>query len=609
MRGSRWQVAAFVVSALLFGIVFFLRLSQPTPAPAPTQSPLETPNSESTSAATLDVVLATVAPTDSVPVVVVNVPDDNVPTYREALVGQVQRLNPLLADLNPVDRDITSLIFEGLTRINEFGEPVGALAKSWVVTSDGLEYVFVLREDILWQDGLPFTADDVVYTMGLLSSPDFPGTKEVGAYWRTIETEKMGPYLVRFRLTQAIASFASNLTIGILPEHALRGTTAAQLASHRFNFTPIGTGPYQLEALRSFDGATINQVDLRVAPTFRQRPEGQTGYAISRIRFQMYPEFPAVINALQGGEVDGYANTRTGERATLRGISGLRTFTGIAPTVAVLLMNWNEGDGNRFFQERRVRVALQEAISRAPALDRYLPNEVMLANSPILQTSSVFNPNVAFPVNNALDAIDMLKAANIRTASAPVTNAEGTAQPAPTHDPTTPLYTFSILTWDNPGVTAVAQDIANQWALTNPDNPGTPLLNVSVESLPYDQYIARIDSGTFQAAIVELPLSADPDVYAYWHNGQYPDGRNYAAVADDRLSALLEKARSETNSINRKTLYERFQQEFTERAIAIPLYYPLYTYVVSGRVEGVQLAFMGSPVDRFRTIKDWTLTQ
>ena len=603
MRGSRWQVAAFVVSALLFSIVLILRLSQPTPTPAPTQSPLETPNSESTSVATLDVG-ATLAPTDAVPVVIVNVPDDNVPTYREALVGQVQRLNPLLADLNPVDRDVTSLIFEGLTRINEFGEPVGALAKSWVVTSDGLEYVFILRDDILWQDGIPFTADDVVYTMGLLSSPDFPGAHELGAYWRTIETEKMGPHLVRFRLTQPIASFASNLTIGILPEHAMRGTTAAQLAAHRFNLTPIGTGPYQLEALRSLDGTTIYQVDLRVSPTYRQRPEGQSGYAISRIRFQMYPEFPAVVNALQGGEVDGYANTRTGERETLRTISSMRTVTGIAPTVAVLLMNWNEGDGNRFFQERRVRVALQEAISRAPALDRYLPNEVILANSPILQTSSAFNAAIAFPANNAQDAINLLKAANIRTASTPITNEEGTPQPTPTHDPATPLYTFSILTWDNAGVTGVAQEIATQWTL----NTGTPLLNVSVESVPYEQYLARIESGTFQAAIVELPLSADPDVYAYWHSGQTPpDGRNYAAVSDDRLSEVLERARRETNSLNRKALYDRFQQEFMERAIAIPLYHPLYTYVVSARIEGVQLAFIGSPVDRFRTIKDWTL--
>src|SRR5690606_28272637 len=78
--------------------------------------------------------------------------DDGVPTFREALVGSVQRLNPLFAPLNPVDRDITSLIFEGLTRTNAYGEPEAVLARDWTISSDGLEYIVRLRDDVLWQD-------------------------------------------------------------------------------------------------------------------------------------------------------------------------------------------------------------------------------------------------------------------------------------------------------------------------------------------------------------------------------------------------------------------------------------------------------------------------
>jgi len=79
----------------------------------------------------------------------------------EALVGRIVKLNPLLATYNPVDRDITSLIFEGLTTTNEYGEIIPDLAESWVVSSDGLQYVVILRDDVLWQDGIPFTARDV----------------------------------------------------------------------------------------------------------------------------------------------------------------------------------------------------------------------------------------------------------------------------------------------------------------------------------------------------------------------------------------------------------------------------------------------------------------
>jgi hypothetical protein len=39
------------------------------------------------------------------------------------------------------------------------------------------------------------------------------------------------------------------------------------------------------------------------------------------------------------------------------------------------------------------------------------------------------------------------------------------------------------------------------------------------------------------------------------------------------------------------------------------MYYPLYTYVMSADVEGVQLGFLGSPADRFITIRDWSILQ
>jgi hypothetical protein len=41
--------------------------------------------------------------------------------------------------------------------------------------------------------------------------------------------------------------------------------------------------------------------------------------------------------------------------------------------------------------------------------------------------------------------------------------------------------------------------------------------------------------------------------------------------------------------------------------IALPLYYPLFTYVTSPRVEGVQLGFISTPADRFRNIRDWQI--
>jgi peptide/nickel transport system substrate-binding protein len=83
--------------------------------------------------------------------------------FAEGMVGSPQYLNPLLADNNPVDREITSLVFDGLTRY-ERGQLVPALAESWAISEDGRSVLFTLRDDVFWHDGEPFSSDDVAFT-------------------------------------------------------------------------------------------------------------------------------------------------------------------------------------------------------------------------------------------------------------------------------------------------------------------------------------------------------------------------------------------------------------------------------------------------------------
>jgi peptide/nickel transport system substrate-binding protein len=519
-------------------------------------------------------------------------PADGVPSFREALIGEVQRLNPLYADLNPTDADITSLMFEGLVRINEYGEPAPGLAADWVISGDGLEYVFTLRSDVLWHDGQPLSAADVVYTMSILSDPAFDGLPELGLFWRTIEVEALSPVIVRFRLTQPLASFLSALTVGLLPEHALRGTIAADLAAHPFNLSPIGTGPYQLEALRSTDGTTITQVDLRAAPNYARRPEAAGRYSIQRVSFVLFSDLQSVVRALSAGTIDGYTARDRTERLAVVAAAGVNTHTTVAPAVGMLLYNWQEPEGVWFFNDLRARTALMRAINRTAPVEAHLTDQAIVATSPMLPNSWAFDDQLMPPAANPPEAQQLMLNANINT---PALSAEGVEDPQTVSE----IYAFSILVPQDAALERIAQEIAAQWAQLR--------LNVRVEAVPHDVYQQRLEDGDFTAVIAELVLSADPDPFAYFHVGQYPDGRNYGAMADDRLSELLERARRDSNGINRIQLYREFQRLFTERAVAIPLYYPLFTYVTRTRVEGVQLGFIGVAADRFRTIGDWTL--
>jgi peptide/nickel transport system substrate-binding protein len=446
-----------------------------------------------------------------------------------------------------------------------------------------------LRDDVLWQDGIPFTAVDVTYTMSLLQSADFPGDPELAAFWRTVETQQLGDFLIRFRLTQPLGRFLDALRIGILPEHALRGTTANQLTDHPFNLSPIGTGPYQLEALRSQDGQRVTSVDLRVAPVFRQRPEGQTGYAVDRVRFQLYDTFNDALNAFNAGDADGLAAPTRRERPSLLSVSNANVETALAPTLGVIIFNWVEHD---YFREQRVRQALMTGLERTPILERALPNLVVKADSPLLPGSWAYTPDLPWPQPSTEAARALL--ANFEPQSSADT-------PEATEEANGALLHFTILIPEDAALISVAREIAAQWSQLNMD--------VQIESASQDEYQRRLDDGEFDAALVELALgdSADPDIYTFWDEGQYPDGNNYGGVNDRRISEALERARRNPDGTNRVIYYRSFQQNFIERAIAIPLYYPLFTYATSSRVSGVQLGFIGTPQDRFYTLKDWAI--
>ncbi|MGQ9851254.1 MAG: ABC transporter substrate-binding protein [Aggregatilineaceae bacterium] len=606
-RGLRLPFAALVLASALLIAALLARRSDGRALPAtatPEPSPLPTPGPL--------VVTPAAAPVESggtLPAVPGNV-------LVEALVGHIGRLNPLLATYNPVDRDITALIFEGLTTTNEYGEIVPDLAESWTVSPDGLDYFVTLRQDILWQDGLPFTAEDVVFTFRLLGDPLFPGAEELRTFWRTVEVDALTETIVRFRLTQPLASFPDQLRMGIVPAHVLEGTPVQDLARHPFNLSPIGTGPYQFEALTA-SGGQIDGVQLRAAPVYRQRPEGQRGYRLDRLVFRTYDTVEAALAAFQAGEVHSIGTIPPEALDLARQVPGLSLYTTIAPRVGVLIYNW-ERSAVRFVRNPRVRLALAHAVDRAALVARHLVGRAVLADSPLLPTSWAYVPGSPWPAYDLAQAQALLQTASFLfeqptptpTPAVTPTPAEGeptpevemtaTPEATPEEEQEEPLrLSLTILTYDDPALLALARDIAAAW--------GQLGFTVSVQGMPAVELRARLEAGDFDAALVEFSFepNADPDPFIFWHQGQYQNGQNYGGMDDRRISEELEAARRDPYGINRLEHYRRFQQLFAERVPALVLYYPLIGYAADARLQGVQLGFVGDPSDRFRTLQDW----
>ncbi|MCZ7665930.1 MAG: ABC transporter substrate-binding protein [Chloroflexi bacterium] len=83
--------------------------------------------------------------------------------FVEGVLGAPQTLNPVLADNLPVDQELNSLLFDGLTRYGSTGLLEPALAESWSVSEDGLTVTFRLKPDEVWHDGEAVTAADAAF--------------------------------------------------------------------------------------------------------------------------------------------------------------------------------------------------------------------------------------------------------------------------------------------------------------------------------------------------------------------------------------------------------------------------------------------------------------
>lgn len=584
-RGFRWQLIVLMLAGVLFVASAMFRLNRQA---VQLQPEAPTPTHESSLAATSE---STAAPRPALGATASQETAAGIPTelpaaYREGLVGTVRRLNPIFAHSNPVDRDISNLIFEGLFATNEYGEVVPRLAEQLVISADGIAYVVKLRQDVRWQDGTAFSADDVVYTMSLLSDPEFARFSPDAAFWATVETQKLSDYLLRFRLAQPLSSFPHLLTIGILPEHALRGTSVSQLAQHPFNLSPIGTGPFQLAALQLGADAAISTVELARSPVFSERRDSQGKFSLARLSFHLYPNPEAALAAYRAAAINALANVAP--RDQLLDLPHSRVYTQVSPSIVMLIFNWKEAS----FTERRLRQALSLSLDVPELVARHMGVEVTYADSPYTPGSSVYLPHSFWRSHDIAQARALLEAAGIFAVGA-----EATESNADSDDIERAAARFSLLIEGTMPLRNLAADIAAQWRQLG--------LELEIEAVGADELANRLSTGRFETAIVALSAGGDFDLYRHWHPAQFGSGQNYGAASNHELADLIEKARREIYSNRRASLYQQLQDAFAEGSIAIPLYYPLYTFVVSDQIEGVQVGYLASPADRYRRIGDW----
>jgi peptide/nickel transport system substrate-binding protein len=493
--------------------------------------------------------------------------------YVEALVGYPRNLSPLLARYGTPERDLCALIFSGLTRAEASGEMQPNLAQAWEISGDALTYTFYLRQDVRWHDGTPFTAQDVAFTVGLVQSSDFAGLPELAAAWQDVETQPIDAYTVVFRLPQAYAPFLEQTTLGMLPSHILSGVSPAEVSHHSFSQQPVGTGPFRLE--------TLTTEYARLVP--HTQYYGPRPY-LNTLDFRFYPDAVRAMAAYTRGEVMGVGRIPPALLSLTASQPDLNLFTSPLSGYTLVVLN----NRRPIFSDRRVRQALVYALDRQALIDRLLNGQGIVAHSPIMPGHWAYEPDVQQYYQDIRQAKKLLGQARLK-----VSPSRGRRM-----RDERPLA-FTLLTDDSPGHQQLAAALADQWSHVG--------VRVTVEVVPAAMRDSFLYSYQFDAVLLDVALSADPDAYPWWHSTQAESGQNFTGFSNFAADEVLQQARLITQRSHRWAFYRTFQQVFAQEVPAILLYYPVYIYGVDQRIKDVQQGPLLEPSHRFRGIHHWYL--
>ncbi|ENZ82604.1 MULTISPECIES: ABC transporter substrate-binding protein [Caulobacter] len=269
-------------------------------------------------------------------------------TVTVALQLEPPNLDPTSGAAVAVDEVVYGAVFEGLVRLDAQGAVKPLLATWWEIAPDGLTYTFHLRDGVKFQDGTPFDASIVKFS---LERAIAPGSTNVQKQALSVirQVEVVDPRTVRLHLSAPYSDLLYTLAWG--DSVMVSPKSVATLAT-----APVGTGPFRFVGWRRGDAITL------------VRNDGYWGQPakLKTVRFRFIGDPAAAFAAIKTHEIDAFPDYPAPENlAQLRADPALKVITGSSEGEVILAINERVGP----LADVRVRRAIQHALDRRAIID------------------------------------------------------------------------------------------------------------------------------------------------------------------------------------------------------------------------------------------------
>ncbi len=479
----------------------------------------------------------------------------------EGIIGTPRFINPVLAT-SEQDEDLTSLVYAGLTKKDDFGNTMLDMAESITESEDKLRYTAVLKPAARFHDGTNVTVDDIIYTINLIQNPNIKSPHRIE--WEGITMEKINDTEMVFSLKKPYPLFMDSLAVGILPKNIWKNLTDEQFSLSDYNIHALGSGPYAIKDIKSTSGIPHTFVLVAHKHYTLGRPYVDT------ITITTYQNERYAVQAFQGGDVDRIHGISPDTVGSL-GVSAFQVHTSLLPRTFTVFFNPNKAPT---LSEKKVRQALSLAIDKDEIVKTVLHNYGKAINAPY-----------PFDEETATSTYDVEQAKKLLSESKAFK--------------VNPKITIALATANTDEMRKVADMIKSDWEAIGVE---TTLAIYEVSDL--NQSVIR--ERNFQALLFGSITETPSDLYAFWHSSQrsYP-GLNISGYVSNTLDKNLEILRTETDESTRAAAYARVRQEFAEEMPGIFLFAPSLIYISKDKTTTLMPAVSYTNSSRFTLVHLW----
>ncbi len=436
----------------------------------------------------------------------------------------IDTLNPISTKSQSV-KELMSLVYSPLFTFNEKLEYEPCLANSVVSLADGNSVKIELKPNLYWHSGVPFTADDVIYTINEIKRSD--------AFYKGSLNAIKSAYINEYNELIIELSYSVMNIEGLLSFPIIRNGTKNEIETN-----PDGLGIYK------FAEKSATEILLE---------KNSNDNAIPAVRVSIMRNSAACLNAFESGELDLITSaTLNLDETTPAGEFSKHLYTG--NNLTFLGFNISKEKYNSPY----IRIAISNLIDRKELVDKGLFGMGKETKLPINPVSSLYSETdiLEYDIEGSIIAAGYTKSGNNYV------------------DINGEELSVQILVCEED---ARKVDTANLIAA----ELNTAGISASVIPADYDSFMRMVNSKEFDAFIgeVKMPYNLDP--------GFLTENGNFFGYSNPELDNLLSLMRESHNYNDLKEKITQYERIFKNEQPFVPLFYRSEGVIYKKTVSGI----------------------